>query len=143
LRFFEIFRSNFRKYVYGVFGLLMQRNGQKRDKKNRWEKTTRKKVFFCNFFGQKFLTWTFPKKCFLVFLNWALNHEQRCHMTRCTCPVPGGLGVSRRQCRTCSADDSEGRALYKKAPFGASCHFFLGPSLAATQHSVNASLSVD
>jgi hypothetical protein len=31
LRFFEIFRSDFRKYVHGVFGLLMQRNGQKRD----------------------------------------------------------------------------------------------------------------
>jgi hypothetical protein len=31
LRFFEIFRSDFRKYFYGVFGLLMQRNGQKRD----------------------------------------------------------------------------------------------------------------
>jgi hypothetical protein len=34
LRFFEIFWSDFRKYFYGVFGLLMQRNGQKRDKKN-------------------------------------------------------------------------------------------------------------
>ena len=33
LRFFEIFRSDFRKYFYGVFGLRMQRNGQKRDKK--------------------------------------------------------------------------------------------------------------
>jgi hypothetical protein len=33
LRFFEIFRSDFRKYFYGAFGLLMQRNGQKRDKK--------------------------------------------------------------------------------------------------------------
>jgi hypothetical protein len=31
LRFFEIFRSDFRKYFYGVFGLPMQRNGQKRD----------------------------------------------------------------------------------------------------------------
>jgi hypothetical protein len=30
--FFEIFRSDFRKYFNGVFGLLMQRNGQKRDK---------------------------------------------------------------------------------------------------------------
>jgi hypothetical protein len=28
LRFFEILRSDFRKYFYGVFGLLMQRNGQ-------------------------------------------------------------------------------------------------------------------
>jgi hypothetical protein len=31
LRFFEIFRSDFRKYFCGVFGLLMPRNGQKRD----------------------------------------------------------------------------------------------------------------
>jgi hypothetical protein len=30
LRFLEIFRFDFRKYFYGVFGLLMQRNGQKR-----------------------------------------------------------------------------------------------------------------
>jgi hypothetical protein len=69
LRFFAIFRSDFRKYFYGVFGFLMQRNGQKRDKKNRWEKTTGKKFFFLNFFGQKFLTWTFPKTFFMVFLN--------------------------------------------------------------------------
>jgi hypothetical protein len=53
LRFFEIFRSDFRKYFYGVFGLLMQRNGQKRDK-FRWEKTKGKKNL--NFFGQKLLT---------------------------------------------------------------------------------------
>ena len=69
LRFFEIFRSDLRKYFYGVFGLLMQRNGQKRDKKNRWEKTKGKKFFFLNFFGQKFLTCISPKKCFMVFLN--------------------------------------------------------------------------
>jgi hypothetical protein len=31
LRFFEIFWSGFRKYFCGVLGLLMQRNGQKRD----------------------------------------------------------------------------------------------------------------
>jgi hypothetical protein len=31
LRFFEILRSDFRKYLYGVFGVLMQRNGQERD----------------------------------------------------------------------------------------------------------------
>jgi hypothetical protein len=57
LRFFEIFRSDFRKYFYGVFGLLMQRNGQKRDKKNSMGKDERKKVFFFSTFsGQKFLT---------------------------------------------------------------------------------------
>jgi hypothetical protein len=69
LRFFEIFRSDFRKYFYGVFGLLMQRNGQKRDKKKSKGKDDRKKVFFLNFFGQKFLTWIFPKKVLMVFLN--------------------------------------------------------------------------
>jgi hypothetical protein len=37
LRFFEIY--GFRKYFYGVFGLIMQRNGQK----NRWEKTEGKR----------------------------------------------------------------------------------------------------
>jgi hypothetical protein len=68
LRFFEIFRSDFRKDFCGVFGLLMQRNGQKRDKKNRWE-DERKKFLFLNFFGQKFLTWFSPKKVLMVFLN--------------------------------------------------------------------------
>jgi hypothetical protein len=59
LRFFEISRSDFRKYFYRVVGLPMLRNGQKRDKKNRWEKTT----------GKKFLTWTSHKKFLMVFLN--------------------------------------------------------------------------
>jgi hypothetical protein len=54
LRFFAIFRSDFRKYLYGVFGFLMQRNGQKRDKKNRWEKTTGKKFFFSTFSAKSF-----------------------------------------------------------------------------------------
>jgi hypothetical protein len=54
LRFFEIFRSDLRKYFYGVFGLLMQRNGQKRDKRNPMGKDERKKVFFLNFFGKSF-----------------------------------------------------------------------------------------
>jgi hypothetical protein len=67
LRFFAIFRSDFRKYFYGVFGLLMQRNGQKRDKTKSMGKDDRKKVFFLNFFGQKFLTWTFPKKFLWCF----------------------------------------------------------------------------
>jgi hypothetical protein len=31
LSLFEILRSDFRKYFYGVFGLLMQRNGRNRD----------------------------------------------------------------------------------------------------------------
>jgi hypothetical protein len=40
----------------------MQRNGQKRDKKNRWEKTTGKKFFFLNFFRPKVFDMCFPKK---------------------------------------------------------------------------------
>jgi hypothetical protein len=59
LRFFEIFRSDFRKYVFGVFGLLMQRNGQKRDKRKSMGKddripvSDRKKVFFSQLFSAK------------------------------------------------------------------------------------------
>jgi hypothetical protein len=54
LRFFEVFGSDFRKYFCGVFGLLMQRNGQKRDKKNRWEKTKGKRFFFSTFSAKSF-----------------------------------------------------------------------------------------
>jgi hypothetical protein len=83
LRFFEIFRSDFRNYFYGVVGLLilMQRNDQKRGKKNRWEKTKddRKKVFFLNFFGQKFLTWTSFKKFFMAVFYPLLRNAQKRH----------------------------------------------------------------
>ena len=61
LRFFAIFRSDFRKYFYGVFGLLMQRNGQKRDKKKSMGKDERKKVFFLSTFSD------FLPKVFVVF----------------------------------------------------------------------------
>jgi hypothetical protein len=44
LRLFEVLRSDFRKYFYGVFGLLVQRNGQKRDKKKSAGKYER--IFF-------------------------------------------------------------------------------------------------
>jgi hypothetical protein len=53
LRFFEIFRSDLRKYFYGVFGLLMQRNGQKRDNKKSMGKDERKKRFFPSTFSAK------------------------------------------------------------------------------------------
>jgi hypothetical protein len=53
LRFFEIFWSDFRQYFYGVFGLLVQRNGQKRDKKKSMGKDDRKKVFFPQLFSAK------------------------------------------------------------------------------------------
>jgi hypothetical protein len=69
LIFFEIFRSDFRKYFYGVFGLLMQRNGQKRDKKNRWEKMKGKKFFFSQLFRPKVFDMDFPKKFFMELLN--------------------------------------------------------------------------
>jgi hypothetical protein len=68
LRFFEIFRADFRKYFYGAFGLLKQRNGQKRDKR-KIEGKSRQICFFLNFFGQRFLTWALPKRFFMVFLN--------------------------------------------------------------------------
>jgi hypothetical protein len=53
LRFFEIFRSDFRKHFYGVFGLLMQRNGQKRDKNNFDGKRRKEKSFFFSTFSAK------------------------------------------------------------------------------------------
>jgi hypothetical protein len=76
LRFFEIFRSDLRKNFYGVFGLLMQRNGQKRDKKDPMGKDERKKKIL-NFFGQKFLTRISPKKCFMVFELPLLRNAQK------------------------------------------------------------------
>jgi hypothetical protein len=54
LRFFEIYRSDFRKYFCGVFGLRMQRNGQKRDKKKSGKDERKKDFFSLNFFGQTF-----------------------------------------------------------------------------------------
>jgi hypothetical protein len=54
LRFFEVIRSDFRKCFYGVFGLPMQRNGQKNAiRKNRWEKTAGKKFLFSQLFQPK------------------------------------------------------------------------------------------
>jgi hypothetical protein len=54
LRFFEIFRSDFRKCFCGIFGLLMQRNGQKRDKPKPMGKDDRKKVFFSQLLAKSF-----------------------------------------------------------------------------------------
>jgi hypothetical protein len=51
-------------------------------KTNRWENTTGKKFFFLNFFGQKFLTWTFPKKVFGVFELPLLRNAQKRHGKR-------------------------------------------------------------
>jgi hypothetical protein len=64
LRFFAIFRSDFRKYLYGVFGFLMQRNGQKRDKKKSMGKYDRKKVLFSQLFRPKAFDINFPQNVF-------------------------------------------------------------------------------
>jgi hypothetical protein len=88
LRFFEIFRSDFRKYLYGVFGLLMQRNGQKRDKTNRWEKTKGKSFFFLNCFGQKFLTWISQKVFYGAFQLPLLRNAQKRHKKKKKKKVP-------------------------------------------------------
>jgi hypothetical protein len=83
LRFFEIFRSDFRKCFCGVFGLLMQRNGQKRDNKIIREKTTddrKKVVFFSTFSAKRLLTWIFPKFFFCgVFELPLLRNTQKRH----------------------------------------------------------------
>jgi hypothetical protein len=80
LRFFEIFRSDFRKYFYGVFGLLMQRNGQKRDKKKSMGKDERKKVFFSQLFRPKVFDMYFPQKVFYgVFELPLLRNAQKRH----------------------------------------------------------------
>jgi hypothetical protein len=64
LRFFEIFRLDLRNFFYGVFGLLMQRNGQKRDKKKSMGKDERRKVFFPSTFRPKVFDMYFPQKVF-------------------------------------------------------------------------------
>jgi hypothetical protein len=69
LRFFVVSRSGFEIYLYGVFGLLMQRNGQKRDKTKSMGKDERKKVFFSQLFRPKVFDMDFPQKVFVVFLN--------------------------------------------------------------------------
>jgi hypothetical protein len=80
LRFFAIFRSDFRKYFYGVFGLLMQRNGQKRDKKKSMGKDDRKKVFFCQLFRPEVFDMDFPQKVFCgVFELPLLRNTQKRH----------------------------------------------------------------
>jgi hypothetical protein len=80
LRFLAIFRSDFRKYFYGVFGLLMQRNGQKRDKKKTMGKDDRKKIFFSQVFRPKVFDMDFPQKVFYsVFELPLLRNAQKRH----------------------------------------------------------------
>jgi hypothetical protein len=81
LRSFEVFGSGFgfRKYFYGVFGfwLLMQRNGQKRDKKSRWGNTTGKKLFFSQLFRPKVFGMDFPQKVFCGVFELPLLRSKR------------------------------------------------------------------
>jgi hypothetical protein len=67
--------------LYGIFALLMQRNGQNRDKEKFMGKDDRKKVFVSlNFFGQKFLTYEFSQKVFYgVFELPLLRNAQKRH----------------------------------------------------------------
>jgi hypothetical protein len=81
LRFFEIFRSDFRKYFNGVFGLLMQGNGQKRDKNN-FDGKRRKDFFFFppQLFRPEVFDIDFPQKVFNgVFELPLLRNAQKRH----------------------------------------------------------------
>jgi hypothetical protein len=83
LSLFAIFRSDFRKYFYGVFGSLMQRNGQKRDKKKSMGKDDRKKVLFSQLFRPKVFDMDFPQKVFYgVFELPLLRNAQKRHGKR-------------------------------------------------------------
>jgi hypothetical protein len=59
----------------GVFELLVQRNGQKRDKKNRRKKTT---GLVSQLFWQKVFDMDFPQKVFdgVFELPWLRNTKQ-------------------------------------------------------------------
>jgi hypothetical protein len=59
--FCEVFRSDFKKYFCGVFGLLMQRNGKKTRQKS-IGKDERKKVCFSQLFRPKAFDMGFPQK---------------------------------------------------------------------------------
>jgi hypothetical protein len=75
--FFEIFRSDFGKYFYGVFELVMQRSGQKRDKKIEGKKCQEK--FFFSTFWQKVFDMDFPHFFNGVFELLLLRNAQKCH----------------------------------------------------------------
>jgi hypothetical protein len=80
LRFFAIFRSDFRKYFYGAFRFLMQRNGQKRDKNKSMGKDDRKNVFFSQLFRPKVFDMDFPQEFFYsVFELPLLRNAQKRH----------------------------------------------------------------
>jgi hypothetical protein len=64
LRFFEIFRSDFRNIVVVFLGSSCRETAKNAIKENRWGKTTGKKFFFLNFFRPKVFDIYFPKKVF-------------------------------------------------------------------------------
>jgi hypothetical protein len=83
LRFFEIFRSDFRKHFYGAFGLLIQRNGQKRYKKIFDGKRRKEKSFFPQLFRPKAFDMDFSQKVFHgVFELPLMRNAQKRHKKR-------------------------------------------------------------
>jgi hypothetical protein len=80
LRFFEIFRSEFRKYFYGVFGLPMQRNGQNAIKKIDGKIRKEKRFFFSQLFRPKAFDMDFLQKVLYgVFELPLLRNAQKRH----------------------------------------------------------------
>jgi hypothetical protein len=63
------------------FGSSCRETAKNAIKKIEGKKTTEKSVFFPQLFGQKFLTWTSPKKFLMVFLNSPLlrNVQKKRH----------------------------------------------------------------
>jgi hypothetical protein len=83
LSFFAIFRSGFRKYFYGVFGFLMQRNTAKNAIKKIDGKRRQEKSFFPQLFRPKVFGMDFPQKVFYgVFELPLLRNAQKRHGKR-------------------------------------------------------------
>jgi hypothetical protein len=75
-----LFLRFLRFFSHGVLGIPMQRNGQKRDKKSRWEKTTGKKFFFFSqLFRPKVFDMDSPPKKIGVFELPLLKNAQKRH----------------------------------------------------------------
>jgi hypothetical protein len=81
LRFFEIFRSDFRKYFYGVFGAPhAEKRPKTRLKKIDGKRRQEKSCFFLNFFRPKVFDIYFPIKVFYgVFELPLLRNAQKRH----------------------------------------------------------------
>jgi hypothetical protein len=68
LRFFGLILENISVVFLGSSCRETAKNAIKKIG-GKMENTTGKNIFFLNFFGQKLLTWTSPKRFLLVFLN--------------------------------------------------------------------------